>query len=125
MKDRRLTLREMVLEVELSRGSIHSVISEDLCMRRVSTKFIPKLPTKQQKQLCVKMAQNIIDRANNDQEFTKIILTGDETWVYDYDPENKFQPSQWKHPQLPRLIKARQIPSNVKVRLTYFFMFLR
>ena len=42
MEDRRLTLREIVEELGISRGSIHSILTEDLCMRRVSAKFIPK-----------------------------------------------------------------------------------
>ena len=36
----------------------------------VSTKFIPKLLTKQQKELRVKIAQDMLDCANNDVEFT-------------------------------------------------------
>ena len=51
----------------------------------------------------------------------KTIITGDETWVYGYDPETKFQSSQWKHPESPRPKKARQVRSNVKVMLTCFF----
>ena len=45
MEDCRLTLREIVEEVGISRGSVHSILTEDLCMRRVSAKFIPKLLT--------------------------------------------------------------------------------
>ena len=36
----------------------------------VSTKFIPKLLTKQQKELRVKIAQDMLNCANNDVEFT-------------------------------------------------------
>ena len=38
MEARRLTLREIVEKVEISRGSVHSVLTEDLCMRRVSAR---------------------------------------------------------------------------------------
>ena len=48
MKDRCLTLRKIVEEVGISRGSVHSILTEDLCMRRVSAKFVPKLLTEQQ-----------------------------------------------------------------------------
>ena len=49
------------------------------------------------------------------------IITGDETWVYGYDPETKFQSSQWKSPGSPRPKKARQSRSQVKVMLIVFF----
>jgi len=48
------------------------------------------------------------------------IVTGDETWVYGYDPETKQQSSQWKSPNSARLKKARQVCSNVKPMLIVF-----
>jgi hypothetical protein len=49
------------------------------------------------------------------------MITGDETWVYGYDPETKVQSSQWKHSSSPRPKKAQQVRSKVKVLLTVFF----
>ena len=56
MEDGCLTLREIVEEVRISRGSVYSILTEDLCMQRMSAKFIPKLLTEQQKKLRVKIA---------------------------------------------------------------------
>ena len=111
---------EEVIEKVRRIVTVHSTLTKDLCMRRVSAKFIPTLLTEQQKELCVKIAQDMLDCANNDLEFMKAIITGDETWAYGYNPESKFQSSQWKHLESPRPIKA-QVCSNVKVMLTYFF----
>ena len=86
----------------------------------MSAKFVPKLLVEQQKQLRLKIAQNLFDCANNDSDVMKTIITGDETWVYGYDPETKFQSSQWKHHTSPRSKKARKVRSNVKVMLTCF-----
>ena len=101
-----LTLREIVEEVGISRGSVHSILTEDLCMQRFSAKFIPKLLIEQQKELHVEIAQDMLDCANNDLEFTKTFITGDKTWVYGYNLESKFQSSQWEHPESPRPKKA-------------------
>ena len=49
------------------------------------------------------------------------IITGDETWVYGYDPDTEQQSSQWKSPNSPRSKKARQVRSNVKSMLIVFF----
>lgn len=48
--DRRLTIREMSDELNLSFYAVQSILTEDLNMRRVSAKFIPKLLTDEQKQ---------------------------------------------------------------------------
>ena len=38
----------------------------------------------------MEITQDMLDCANNDLEFMKTIITGDEIWVYGYDPESKF-----------------------------------
>jgi hypothetical protein len=43
LEDRRLTVRETADEVGISTGSAHSILTEDLHMCRVVTKFVPKL----------------------------------------------------------------------------------
>ena len=121
LEDRRLTVQEIVAEVGISTGSVHSILNEDLNLRRVSAKFVPKLLREQKKELRKEISENMLDLANHGPEFIKTIITSDETWVYGYDPETKFQSSQWKHPESPRPKKARQVRSNVKVMLTCFF----
>src|SRR5215469_6723562 len=63
----------------------------------------------------------MLDSTISDPDFLNTIITGDESWVYGYDPETKSQSSQWKHSSSPRPKKARQVRSNVKVMLTAFF----
>jgi len=45
--------------------------------------------------------------------------------VYSYDPETKQQSSQWKLPNSPWPKKARQVRSNVKSMLIFFFSTLK
>jgi len=77
--------------VGISTGSIHSILTDDLAMRRVSVKFVPKLLTMEQKQLCLEVSQDMLVYANSDPEFLNIVITGDESWVYRYDLETKAQ----------------------------------
>ena len=51
MQDRRITVRELADEVGVSIGSVRSILTQDLGLRRVSAKFVPKLLTMEQKQL--------------------------------------------------------------------------
>jgi hypothetical protein len=48
------------------------------------------------------------------------IITGDESWVYGYDPETKQMSSQWNMPSSPRLKKAKQVRSYVKTMIAFF-----
>jgi len=61
------------------------------------------------------------NRATSDSSFLENVITGDETWVYGYDPETKVQSSQWKSSSFPRVKKARQSRSNIKVMTFVFF----
>ena len=49
------------------------------------------------------------------------VITGDETWVYQYDPETKRQSAQWKTANSPRPKNFRQSKSRVKKMLLTFF----
>jgi len=61
------------------------------------------------------------ENATNDPSFLSYVITGDETWVYAYDPETETQSSKWKSLGSPRPKKARQVRSNIKLMLICFF----
>ena len=74
-KYRRITINEIAGEVGISTGSAHSILTEDLAMRRVLAKFVPKMLVEQQKQQRLKIAQDLLDCANSDSDFMKTIIT--------------------------------------------------
>ena len=121
LEDRRLTVQEIAGEVGISTGSVHSILTEDLNLRRVSAKFVPKLLTEQQKELRKEISEDMLDLANHDPEFIKTIIAGDETWAYDYEPETKFQSSQWKHSELPRPKKSSASSQQCESYADLFF----
>jgi len=87
----------------------------------VSAKFVPRLLTAEQKDDRVSICTDHRERAQNDQNLMSSVITGDENWVYGYDPETKQMSSQWKTASSPRPKKARQMKSNVKTMLIAFF----
>jgi hypothetical protein len=66
-------------------------------MCRVVAKFLPKVLLQEQQQLRLEVPRDMLECASRDPEFLKTVITGDETWVYGYDPEMKVQSSQWSH----------------------------
>ena len=75
MQDRRVTVRELAEEVGISTGSVHSILTDDLAMQRVSAKFVPKLLTMEQRQLHLEDVQDMLDSANSDPEFLNTVKT--------------------------------------------------
>jgi len=61
MQDRRVTVPELAEEVGISTDSVHSILTDDLAMRRVSAKFVPKLLKMEQKQLRLGVSQDMLD----------------------------------------------------------------
>ena len=119
--DRRMTIREVAEDVGIAFGTCQKILTEDLQMRRVSAKFVPRLLTAEQKDDRVSICADLRERAQNDPNFMSSVITGDESWVYGYDPKTKQMSSQWKTASSPRLKKARQVKSNVKTMLIVFF----
>jgi hypothetical protein len=65
-------------------------------MRRIAAKFVPRPLTNDQKQRVIYLSIELREKANEDPKFASIsgIITGDESWIYGYDPETKQQSSQ-------------------------------
>ena len=58
---------------------------------------------------------------NEDATLLERLITGDESWIYSYDPETKAQSSQWKSPTSHRPKKARMSRSATKAMIVTFF----
>ena len=77
------------------------ILMHNLAMKHVVVIFIPRLLLPEQKEHCAAVANDLIQTATNGPDFLKKLITGDESWVYSYDPEMKAQSSQWKSPGSP------------------------
>jgi hypothetical protein len=43
-------------------------------------------------------------------DFLKNIATGDESWFHHYDPENKRQSTEYRHPRFPSVKEFKTVP---------------
>jgi hypothetical protein len=71
-------------------------------MHRISTKFLSMILTADQKHQRVNVCEELHQTASDNAAFFTRVITGDESWIYCYDPETKQQSSQWKGPNSPR-----------------------
>lgn len=120
-EDRRRTIRQISEMIGIGYGVCQEILTEDLNMRRVAAKFVPRILTAEQKQRRVDVCEELLEAVKDDSTFLSRVITADESWIYGYDPETKQQSSQWKSPQSPRPQKAKQFRSATKTMLIAFF----
>ena len=92
--DRRLTVRMIAEGLSINKDTVWSIITENLEMCSVCAKMVPKLLSEDQKQQRVTVCQDIIERLKDDPDLLGRVITGDESWIFEYDPETKRQSRQ-------------------------------
>ena len=114
LEDRRISSKSIAEQLDISRERVGSIIHEDLDMRKLSAKWVPKcLNADQKRQRCQSSGQHLEFFLRDSNYFIRARLVSmDETWLYHYDSETKQQSMAWRHSGSPRL---KKIPS-AKIR---------
>ena len=89
--DRRLTVRMIASELNLNHITVHQMLTEELGMKNLCAKIVPKNLTIEQKDNRKDVCLHLLERIQSDRNFLKNVVTGDETWIFEYDPETKRQ----------------------------------
>lgn len=118
IKNRRLKLSK---DLNIPKSIIHSALTQKLGMKKVSARWVPKLLSPPQKQNRVQISEENLDLLNEQPRLLHTLVTGDETWVYYYDPETKQQSMQWKHRGSPPPKKQKSSKTLKKLMLTVFW----
>jgi histone-lysine N-methyltransferase SETMAR len=102
LADHRQIIHDVCEIVGLSYGNVQRILADNLNMRRISARFVPRLLSDDQKANGVSVCREL-NKPETTPNFISNTITGDETWVYGYDPETKQQSSQWKSSNSLRL----------------------
>ena len=122
MSDRRLSVCFIAASVGISTGSVHSILTENLSMNKVSARWVPRMLSDVQKADRVESSTGLLRLFNeNPDNFVSRFLTVDETWLHHFDPESKLQSMTWKHACSPPPRKFRVVASARKVMATVFW----
>ena len=85
-------------------------------MSKHCAKIIPKKLSGEQKENHLHVCQDWLENADIFQN----AITGDKTWIYEYDPEMKKQSMEWKKTDEAQTKKARMSKSKIKAMLMVF-----
>jgi len=102
LEDRRISTESIAEQLGISREWVGSIIHEDLDMRKLSAKWVPKwLNADQKRQRCQLSEQKLEFFRRDINDFLLRLVTIDETWLYHYDPETKQQSAEGRHSGSP------------------------
>lgn len=120
-KDRRFTVRTISSELGAAKTTVHRILTENLHMKKVSARWVPRLLSDEQKARRVECSLEFLNRYEQEgDQFLDNIITMDETWLWEYDPETKAESSVWKTPNTPPPKKARVCKSGGKHMFVFF-----
>ena len=120
-KDRCVSIETISAQFDVSVGTVHTTIREELNMRKICGKFVLRVLREDQKERRCHDSRKMVELINLDPAVLDALVTCDESWIYCYDPETKRQSSQGKHAGSSRPKKARQSKSTHKLLIIHFF----
>ena len=113
-----MTYKDIEASLRIGSGSVAKILHIYLRVSKVSSRWVPHSLTDGQKVTRVEWCCEMILRFTNG---NSEIITGDETWIYQYDPETKHQSSVWVFPNDDRPVKVKRANSvGKKLVLTFF-----
>lgn len=122
LTDRRVKVREIAEALKISSGSVYTMLSDVLGMSKLSSRWVPRMLTPDQKRNRVQTSKECLALLQrNKQDFWRRLVTTDETWLHYYEPERKEQSKQWtqKGENTPR--KFKRTISAGKVMASVFW----
>ncbi|GBP28354.1 Histone-lysine N-methyltransferase SETMAR [Eumeta japonica] len=118
LADQRIKLWQIAEELQISKERVGEIIHEHMNMRKISARWVPKMLTPFDKQRRLQTSKDFLELVgDNIDEICDRIVTVDETWVRQYDPESKQESMQWtKKGERPPKFKVQSTRAVVQKR---------
>uniref|UniRef100_A0A8C3BF43 Mos1 transposase HTH domain-containing protein n=1 Tax=Cairina moschata TaxID=8855 RepID=A0A8C3BF43_CAIMO len=120
-RDHRMSIRTIADDLSIPQTQVFEMVKEKLAMRKVCVKFVPRVLSKEKKANQKAICQDLLHHVNEETDFLDNVVTGDEMWVFEYNPESKRQSTERHTPASPRPKKARMSKSKQKSMFICFF----
>ena len=83
--------------------------------------MVPRNLTEQQRDALVSICAEVLEQVAADPESMERFITGDESWILQYDPETKRQSLAWRSKGSPMSKKPHMSKSKMKCMPVCFF----
>jgi histone-lysine N-methyltransferase SETMAR len=122
LEDARYTVRELAKLTGVSSSTVHFILKKQLKVRKITARWIPHLLTVEQKRSRVQCARKILKMAQKmEKNNFSDLVTGDETWIYFYEPHRKMSNKVWATKAAKRPCIAKRTMSVRKMLYAIFF----
>jgi len=119
--NRRIKQKEIAVALGISKERVGHIIGV-LGFQKVCARWVPRMLSDEMKAERFCISRELLERFEKEgEDFVQKIITGDETWVHHYDPENKRQSMECRHKESPQPKKFKTQASAGKVMLTVFW----
>ena len=88
-KDRRVSLETISAQFDVNVGTIHTIIHEELKMRKICAKFVSRVLREDQKERRCHDSSEMVKLINWDPAALDALVTCDKSWIFCYDQETK------------------------------------
>ena len=103
-------------------SSVLKISREGLGLRKICARWVPYLLTDEQKQSRVRLASQVIEKYDKcDPRRLEEIVTGDETWIYHFQPDSKAKNKVWVSSEGDRPVIARCCKTSNPMFYATFF----
>ena len=89
-KNRRVSIETISAQFDVSVGTVHKIIREELKMWKICVKFIPRVLREDQEKRRCHDCREMVQLINSDPAVLDTLVTCDESWIYCYDQETEF-----------------------------------
>ena len=121
-EDARYTVQEIQEFSGIHSSSVLKILRERLGLRKICACWVPHLLTDKQKQSRVRLASQVIEKYDKcDPRHLEEIVTGDETWIYHFQPDSKAKNKVWVSSEGDRPIIARRCKTSYRMLHVVFF----
>ena len=94
----------------------------DLGLLKICPRWVPHLVTEEQKQSQVRLASQVIEKYDKcDPRRLEEIVTGDETWIYHFEPNSKAKNKVWVSSEGNRPVIAHRCKTSNRMFYAIFF----
>ena len=119
-EDARCTVQEIEELSGIHSSSVLKILRERLGLRKICTRWVPHLLTDEQKQSQVRLALQVIEKYDKcDPRSLEEIVTGDETWIYHFQPDSKAKNKVWVSSEGDRPVIARRCKHQIACCMRY------
>jgi histone-lysine N-methyltransferase SETMAR len=116
-----ISAKSIAEKLGISRERVRYIIQENLDMRKLSAKWVPKCLNADQKRQVCQSSEKILEFFRRDpNDFLSQDVTLDETWLYHYKQETKQQSMEWRHSSSPGPQNIRAHKSALKFLASIF-----